>query len=41
MKSQPGFLSFIVLPLFNTLEKILPAVKALPENARKNLRNWE
>ena len=41
VKSQPGFLSFIVLPLFNTMSIVLPELSVLAANARKNLGNWE
>ena len=40
-KSQPGFLNFIVIPLFQTISEIMPELKELEDNVRKNLKHWE
>jgi len=38
--SQPGFVNFIVLPLFAAISDYLPDVKKLEENARVNYTKW-
>jgi cAMP-specific phosphodiesterase 4 len=40
-KSQPGFVDFIVLPLFNTICEILPENKPLVKQARENAERWK
>ena len=39
--SQPGFLSFIVLPLFKTLQEIMPPLHVLVERAEENKKKWD
>ena len=38
--SQPGFLNFIVVPLFVTIADIMPQLKQLEINAKANAENW-
>lgn len=40
-KSQPGFLNFIVIPLFSVVSEIVPGLKELERNARENVKHWE
>ena len=40
-KSQPGFVDFIVLPLFNTICEIMPENKPLVKQARENAERWK
>ena len=39
-KSQPGFLNFICLPLFQTISEIMPEMKQLENNTRDNVKHW-
>lgn len=39
--SQPGFLSFIVVPLFKSLGEIMPELDALRESAERNTDKWK
>jgi len=39
-KSQPGFISFIPLPLFTTLQNILPAISGVIKNIKSNKETW-
>lgn len=39
--SQPGFLSFIVIPLFKTLSEIMPDLDDLRESAERNTDKWK
>lgn len=40
-KSQPGFLNFIVIPLFTVVSEVMPSLKVLEQNARNNVKSWE
>ena len=40
-KSQPGFLNFIVIPLFTVISEVTPNMKELENNARSNMVSWE
>lgn len=40
-KSQPGFLNFIVIPTFQVISDVLPAMSQLEQNARENIKKWE
>ena len=40
-KSQPGFLNFIVIPLFQVISEVTPVMNELEQNARKNVKEWE
>ena len=39
--SQPSFVNFILLPLFSIVSQLMPNVKQLEENARRNAENWK
>jgi hypothetical protein len=39
-ESQPGFLSYIVLPLFKTLQEIMPPLHVMVERAEENKKKW-
>ena len=38
--SQPGFMNFIVVPLFTAISDLTPTLKILEENAKTNARLW-
>lgn len=40
-KSQPGFMNFIVIPLFQTISNLMPTMKQLEINAKENKQNWQ
>lgn len=40
-KSQPGFLNFIVIPMFAMVSEVMPTMKELETNARENVKNYE
>lgn len=40
-KSQNGFISFIVLPLFQSVSELLPSIECLHETAKANKLKWE
>lgn len=40
-KSQPGFISFIVLPLFSTLTEYMPSMKFALDGAKNSKALWE
>ena len=40
-KSQPGFLNFIVIPLFQVVSDVTPGMKVLETNARSNMVQWQ
>ena len=39
-QSQPGFVNFIVAPLFNTLVEVMPQLLPLLEQAKENAKTW-
>ena len=39
-QSQPGFLNFIVIPLFKALKEAVPAVGACVDSAEVNVTIW-
>ena len=40
-KSQPGFVNFILTPLFSTVSEIFPELKQLEVNAKENAEKWK
>ena len=40
-QGQPGFISFILTPLFSTLSNIVPECKQFEINARENSFKWK
>jgi len=40
-QSQPGFVNFILAPLFATVSEIMPELKQLELNAKKNAEQWK
>lgn len=40
-KSQPGFVNFILNPLFALVSEIVPELKQLEINAKENAENWK
>jgi hypothetical protein len=40
-KSQPGFINFVSLPLYQSLTNIMPDLSGDLENMRKNLLAWK
>lgn len=40
-KSQPGFVNFILAPLFATVSEIMPELKQLELNAKDNSESWK
>lgn len=40
-KAQPGFLSFIVQPLFTALVELSPAMQKALDNVKENKAKWE
>ena len=38
--SQPGFMNFIVIPLFATIADLSPELRQLETNAKENAKNW-
>ena len=38
--SQPGFMNFIVIPLFATIADLSPQLRQLETNAKDNAKNW-
>jgi hypothetical protein len=39
-KTQPGFLNFIVLPLFKTLAELMPNFKEMCKCGNENVERW-
>jgi hypothetical protein len=39
-KTQPGFINFVVMPLFKSLSKVLPQMSPLVENCGKTVTHW-
>jgi cAMP-specific phosphodiesterase 4 len=39
-KTQPGFINFIVVPLFKTLTLIMPTCQSMVDGATQNAQNW-
>ena len=39
--NQPGFINFIVIPLFSQIVQLMPSMKASLEEAKKNCENWK
>ena len=39
-QSQPGFLNFIVIPLFKALKEAVPAVSTCVDSAEVNVTIW-
>ena len=40
-QGQPSFVSYILLPLYQTVSQLMPQVKQLEENARSNMEKWK
>ena len=40
-QSQPGFVSFILSPLFATVSEVMPEVRQLELNAKDNAEQWK
>ena len=40
-QSQPGFVSFILAPLFTTVSEIMPELKQLEMTAKSNAERWK
>ena len=40
-QSQPGFVNFILMPLFSTISRLMPGVKQLELNAARNAESWK
>ena len=38
---QPGFLNFIVIPLFGSIVKVMPEMMELLESGKANVANWQ
>ena len=39
-QSQPGFMNYIVIPLFSTVADFMPGLKHLEDAGKENLANW-
>lgn len=39
-QSQPGFMNYIVIPLFSTIANLMPQLKHLEKNGKENADNW-
>ena len=37
---QPGFLNFIVIPLFTNIVKVMPNMRETLERGQSNVQNW-
>ena len=40
-QSQPGFVNFILAPLFSTVSEVMPEVNQLELNAKNNAEQWK
>lgn len=40
-QSQPGFLNFLLIPLFKTITEVMPGVVAFVKNAEQNSEEWK
>ena len=40
-QSQPGFMNYIVIPLFQTIADLMPNLKHLEQAGKQNLENWQ
>ena len=40
-QSQPGFVNFILAPLFATVSEVMPELKQLEINAKENAEKWK
>ena len=40
-QSQPGFVNFILAPLFATVSQVVPELKQLELNAKDNAERWK
>ncbi len=40
-KSQIGFIKFLVVPLFSTLQEVFPQIEEQSENINKNIVKWQ
>ena len=40
-QSQPGFMNYIVIPLFSTVADLMPGLKHLEDAGKDNLANWQ
>ena len=39
-KEQPGFVNFVVLPIWNVLTAIMPGMEITHNRAQENIINW-
>ena len=39
-KEQPGFVNFVVLPIWNVLTTIMPGMEPTHNRAQENIINW-